>query len=97
MNLEVSEMIISLKRRIDELVSLYKSLGEEKESLIQEKILLEEKVANLSKEKEELEHHYKLLKFAKTISATGKGSDDAKFTINQIVREIDNCIALLNK
>ncbi|WP_321297058.1 hypothetical protein [Marinifilum fragile] len=97
MDQESNEIIISLKQRIDELISLYKKSKEEKEILIHEKMEFMEKVEILSREKSELEHHYDTLKLAKTLSSNSEDSHEAKLKINRIVREIDKCIALLNR
>jgi len=43
-----------------------------------------------------LENNINLLKIAKSIE-TGKGTVEAKVKINELVREIDRCIGLLNK
>ena len=97
MNQESNEIIISLKNRIDEIISLYKKSREEKETLVHEKMELMEKVETLTREKNELDRHYNTLKLAKTFAANIDDSHDAKLKINRIVREIDKCIALLNR
>nr|WP_320119159.1 hypothetical protein [uncultured Marinifilum sp.] len=97
MDQESQEIIISLKKRISELISLYQKSKNEKESLIHEKLELMEQLETLTREKEELEHHYNTLKLAKTLAANSEDSHHAKLKINRIVREIDKCIALLNR
>ncbi|MGQ1909422.1 hypothetical protein ACT3CE_06500 [Marinifilum sp. RC60d5] len=97
MDQESREIIISLKKRISELISLYQKSKSEKESLIHEKLELMEQLETLTREKEELEHHYNTLKLAKTLAANSEDSHYAKLKINRIVREIDKCIALLNR
>ncbi len=97
MEQEPSEIVNSLKEQITELVSLYKKSKEEKESLIHEKLELMEKIENLKRDKEELDHQYNTLKLAKTFAANSGDSQEAKVKINRIVREIDKCIALLNR
>ncbi|RUT80027.1 hypothetical protein [Ancylomarina longa] len=94
---ESSEIIISLKNRITELISLYQKSKEEKESLIHEKIELMEQIESLNRINEELNHQYNTLKLAKTLAANSDDSHQAKLKINRIVREIDKCIALLNR
>ncbi len=46
---------------------------------------------------DELEQKNQKLSLVKGIMADGDESQDAKVQINRIVREIDKCIALLNK
>ena len=45
----------------------------------------------------ELERNYKNLQIAKAVSDSGGDTTEAKRKIEEIVREIDTCIALLNK
>ncbi|MBI9057379.1 hypothetical protein L3049_03710 [Labilibaculum sp. DW002] len=97
MDQEPNEIVNSLKEQISELISLYKKSKEEKESLIHEKLELMEKIENLNRDKEELDHQYNTLKLAKTFAANSGDSQEAKVKINRIVREIDKCIALLNR
>ena len=97
MDQESNEIIRGLKNRISELISLYKKSKAEKESLIHEKLELMEKIETLTREKEELSHQYNTLKLAKTLAANSEDSHQAKLKINRIVREIDKCIALLNR
>jgi len=97
MNQEANEIVQSLKDRISELISLYEKTRDEKEALIHEKMELMEKFETLTREKEDLDHRYNTLKLAKSLTGDGKDSQDAKLKINRIVREIDKCIALLNR
>jgi hypothetical protein len=46
---------------------------------------------------EELEEKNQQLTLAKSLLADGESAQDARIKINRIVREIDKCIALLNK
>ncbi|MDX1284435.1 MAG: hypothetical protein R3182_05470 [Draconibacterium sp.] len=68
------------------------------------KKLLEEKVLNLRNEIEKLEQHKsdlgrenEKLKIANRILSGNDENGEAKQRINYLVREIDKCIALLNK
>ena len=67
--------------------------------------LLDEKITTLNNEKQELEkivkqlkEQIKMLKLAKQIDGEKiEDNKDVKLMINEMVREIDKCIALLNK
>ena len=50
---------------------------------------------NLQRENKDLNNKLKTTRVASAISE-GNGSYEAKMRINQLVREIDKCIALLN-
>lgn len=97
MDQEPNEVLHNLKEQVTELISLYQKSKQEKESLIHEKLELMEKVEILKREREEFSHQYNTLKLAKTFAANSGDSQEAKVKINRIVREIDKCIALLNR
>ncbi|NLP19804.1 MAG: hypothetical protein GX378_03450 [Bacteroidales bacterium] len=53
---------------------------------------------NIYKEKlEEIENKYNNLRLARSIADGDSDDKDVKLKLNRIIREIDNCIALLNK
>lgn len=88
-------VINELNFKIDKLIKLYISSLEQNKSLegkIQE---LQSELENMKKEKQDLNDKLKTTKVASAISG-GEGSYEAKMRINQLVREIDKCIALLN-
>ncbi len=97
MEVKSIEIVSELRGQISRLVSLYQDLKLEKEELVREKMDLLERVESLSKENEEFKHQYDTLKLAKTFAVNTGDSQQAKNKISQIVREIDKCIALLNK
>ena len=97
MEVKPVEIVSELRRQISCLISLYQDLKLEKEELIREKMNLLEQVESLTKENDEFKHKYDTLKLAKTFAANTGDSQQAKNKISQIVREIDKCIALLNK
>jgi len=97
MEIKSVEIVSELREQISRLISLYQDLKLEKEELVREKMNLLEQVESLSKENDEFKHQYDTLKLAKTFAANTGDSQQAKNKISQIVREIDKCIALLNK
>jgi len=58
---------------------------------------LEDKLRKQGEELNELKQQNNTLKLAKAFTAESEESQDAKLQINKIVREIDKCIALLNR
>ena len=65
---------------------------------LEEKIKsLEESMNQLHSENQVLVQKYENLKLAKMLIASEEENKDAKSRIQKIVREIDKCIALLNK
>lgn len=85
-----------LKFRVDRLIKLYCS-SLEKNSMQEARIteLLRE-IETLKDENRALSEELKTSKVANAIVGGEQGSYQAKLQINQLVREIDKCIALLN-
>lgn len=94
---EHNELFISLKEKIKNIISLYEKAKKKKEELSEEKLSFINQIKEKDKEFEELKNKYKILKLAKTFKASDNDKSDAKNKINRIVREVENCIALLNK
>jgi septal ring factor EnvC (AmiA/AmiB activator) len=82
---ELSGRLIEDRKRLQQL------LVEKEEELERVNAL----VSKHEKRNAELEAEIKNLKIAKSLNGTGE-STDAKLKINELVREIDRCIALLN-
>jgi predicted nuclease with TOPRIM domain len=89
--------IKSLKENINFIISLYKKNKGQREKLQSEKNELTEQLKIREKEIQELKDKYKTLTMSKSVLASSEDSHDAKIKVNRIVREIDKCIALLNR
>ena len=97
MNAEQIEILGTLRTRIRNLMSMYETEREEKELLKQENAELTQKMVLRDKRINELEHKYDNLKIARSLVSDGEDIHDARIKVNRIVREIDKCIALLNR
>ena len=87
----------SIRNKISTLITSYEQQKTKNRELeIKNKELLN-KVVFLEKKLTETEEKYNNIKLAKTIVAVEDNAHDAKIKMNRIVREIDNCIALLNR
>ena len=91
-----AKMISSIEIKVKRLIEQQKEV-KEKLKLYQNEIQ-EQKTINEQQQKtiNELKEKIKLLKIAKT-TETKEGAVDAKLKINEMVREIDKCIGLLNR
>ncbi len=92
---EVEELIL-LKRKVEELLDRY---GKMQEELIRERSEKEDLIKNLSsteQDKDRLEKKYSNLQLSGAIKGDDESTRLARKRINNLVREIDNCIALLN-
>ena len=68
-----------------------------KETLRENNLELQKKLKLQQARISELEINYANLKIAKSLLAENADVHDAKVRVNRIVREIDKCIALLNR
>lgn len=88
-------VINELNFKIDKLIKLYISSLEQNKSLESKIQDLQSELESLQRENKDLNNKLKTTRVASAISG-GDGSYEAKLRINQLVREIDKCIALLN-
>lgn len=96
MNADQIEILGTLRSKIRKLMSLYTEEKKYKDILLKEKKELIKKIEEMERYSLDLEEKYDRLKIAKTIANDGE-VHDAKIKVNRIVREIDKCIALLNR
>jgi len=92
---EVEELIL-LKRKIDELLVRYEKMQQELDNERSEKEKLKKLIFDREEEIEKLEKEYNKLQLSGAIKGDDENSLFARKRINNLVREIDKCIALLN-
>lgn len=92
-----SSIITSLNSKIEKLILLHRNLEEEKMRLNAEKQDLLKIIQELKIKNNYLEEQNKAIRLAKDIKEDGENSLDLKLKINELVREIDKCLALLNR
>jgi len=90
-------LIRELKGKVAELMKQYELLESECSQLENENLELKERIVSLEEEKTGLGQKYENLKLAKIYEAGYNDTRVAKQRINKILREIDKCIALLNR
>ena len=91
------EIIIKLKGKVREIISVYEKVKSDNDILIKENEGLIEIVKSKQREILNFEKKFDTLKVAKTVVMSAEDKHEAKLKVNRIVREIDKCIALLNK
>lgn len=91
------EIIGLLREKIEKLINLYEQAKADNVELNSKNETLLKKLEEKEQEIESVQIKYENLRLAKTVSASSEDSHEAKIKINRIVREIDKCIALLNK
>ena len=83
--------------KLNRLIELHLKVKNENILLNEELSALKEHIRLLTLQNEELVNKHENLKFAKSLIGADGDSHGAKIKINKIVREIDQCIAMLNK
>ena len=94
---EYNNLISSLKEKLNKLVNKYENKKQEYNSLLVENDELKNELEKNKIEFEQLKTKYKKLELTKAFLSSSEDTHDAKLKINGIVREIDKCIALLNR
>ena len=88
-------LVSGIEFKIRELTDRQNELEQEKQALLKENKVLK---AELEEEKlniKQLQYKNQIIKFAKVLERE-KGSTKAKQQLNELLREVDRCIGLLN-
>jgi K+-transporting ATPase c subunit len=92
------EIFSGLKQRISAVMSLYEEQKTAAEKLSKENQELTKRIETLENNLEVIDKKYENLKIGKVLSSVpGEDVHETKLQVNRIVREIDKCIALLNR
>jgi predicted nuclease with TOPRIM domain len=97
MSADQVEIFEGIRLKIQSVKVRLKAQQEENQRLKQQFEDLQKTVQQKQLLIEELEQENQRLSLVKGIMADGEQSQDARVQINKIVREIDKCIALLNR
>ena len=97
MDQNAEQIISGLRSKIAKLISMHEGEKDESRKLLQANNDLNRQLQEDKTQIDEFKNKYNTLKMAKTVEAGSGDTVEAKNKINKIVREIDNCIALLNR
>lgn len=86
-----------LEVKIKKLISLHNKAEQDREMAIHEVKKIRDDLVEKQGEINKLEEKMKLIKMSKVFSTSKEDNKKTKQKINDYVREIDKCIALLNK
>ncbi len=89
-------LIAGIEYKVRKLIGQTGILQEENKQLSNEVKLLKSEIEMLEARVSELQEKQKTLKLAKSLNKEEKRTE-VKLKINELVREIDHCIGLLNK
>lgn len=94
----MKDLVVNIESKVNKIISLYNSLKKEKEEILGENTRLKSEVALRDDNIKRLEEKIKLLRITKSVVAQDvEKNKESRQKINEYVREIDKCIALLNK
>jgi len=94
---EQAEILQGIKGKIHSVKVMLQEQKEQNRELSVQNEALQQDVRQKQLRIEELEEKNQKLSLVKGIMAESESSEDARIRINKIVREIDKCIALLNR
>ena|SRR4030043_928606 len=86
-----------LNRKLDELLNKYNKLKTEHEGLENGNEALRNKLQEREARMKELEIKYERIKLSGALLGEGENAGEARKKITELVREIDRCVALLNR
>lgn len=91
-----SLIVDSLQSKVEKLIIQHKKAKEDIKQLKEENTFLENKLTETKTQIMNLSEQNKVLKLAKSLSGKEGKSTEIKLRINELIREIDKCIAQVN-
>lgn len=95
MTAEEEKTIKTLETRVRQLILKYQQQQEDNEELLADLVAKDEELRHVKEQNKQLEADYANLKMAKLMEIGDTDLAAAKQRINQLVRDVDKCIALL--
>jgi predicted nucleic acid-binding Zn-ribbon protein len=97
MNAKGYEEYLLLRRSVEALVSEHEKLRELAADLKNELSEVKKQLAEKNEEVKELQTRYERAKFSGAVLGNGDDAAKARKRVSELVREIDKCIALLDR
>jgi chromosome segregation ATPase len=94
---EVSQRVDSISSKLHRISERLDALKRENDSLRAQKAALEIRLDEDKRKMASLTEEYNRIKLAKSVVVASGDRAEMKFKVNELVREIDKCIALLNR
>ena len=93
---DLSILVSGIEFKLRKIIEQNNQLKIANTQLLKQNNELNKLIENQNKSIKELEEKYKVLKIAKSLES-GANSFDQKIKINEMLREVEKCIGLLNK
>lgn len=94
---DLKSIAVSIETKIEKLVDLHHRTKKELSALKAQNTQLTQTIDQQKKAIKDLEEKGKVLKLSKSLSTTNENTTELKLKINELIREVDKCISLLNK
>ncbi len=94
---DLYEELKLLNKKLDELLNRYENLKNENQNLRKSEGELKGILQEREERIKELEIRYERVKLSGALLGDGGNAGEARKRINELVREIDRCVALLNR
>ena len=94
---DLKSITLSLESKIEKLLNLHHRTKKELSTLTTEYSHLNQNLEQQKKTIKDLEEKTKVLKLSKSLSTTNENTTELKLKVNELIREVDKCISLLNK
>ncbi len=93
----MKKIIDNIEIKIEKLILAYNNIKIDKSNLQKNNDVLNARLQNQEKEIVALQDKIKLMNISKSVDVNSEDRKATRLKINEYVREIDRCIALLNK
>lgn len=94
----MKDLVQNIEEKVQRIIFLYDDIKKKKEILEEENIQLKKEISEKVDSLKELEESIKLIRISKSTDTQDAEKNKAsRQKINEYVREIDKCIALLNE
>jgi len=93
----VKRIVEDIEVKVKKLIVKYEQLKGESKVLEQEKSQVSNELSSKNSKIDQLQEKIKLMNISKSVDVSGDDVKTTRLKINEYVREIDKCIALLNK
>jgi cell division septum initiation protein DivIVA len=97
MSQEVDKLLDSVVLKAEKLLKSRQTLLDKVQKLEQINFELNNELDTLRKDNESLREANQVLRMAKAVSGEDQNTRDLKLRINDYIREIDRCLALINR
>lgn len=95
MNAEMNNLLMRVETRVRQLILKHRELQAEKKRLEEKITALHQEINSLEEKNRLLQRQYDHLKMAKYIDMADSSTKDLRGQIRKMVRDIDQCVAML--